>query len=95
MEGRKEKRKHQRLQVLLSNLAQPLSAEQASTENISSFGARVQTERPWELGAIVLLKSLRGQLVAPARVVYCKPLPSKTFGLGLEFLARADAWTPG
>jgi hypothetical protein len=88
MEGRKEKRDPLRLQVLLSSLAQPLHVEQASTENINSFGMRVQTQRPWELGTIVLLRSLQDQLLARARVIYCKSLQSKTFGLGLEFLPR-------
>ena len=92
MEGRKEKRDPLRLQVLLTSLAQPLHVEQATTENINSFGMRLQTQLPWELGTIVLLKSLQDQLLARARVVYCKSLPSKTFDLGLEFLSRTDAW---
>ena len=92
MEGRKEKRNSQRLQVVLSSPAQPLHAEQASTEDITSYGMRVQTDRLWELGSIVLLKSPKGELLARARVVYCKPLQEKTFGLGLEFLAPANAW---
>jgi hypothetical protein len=93
MEGRKEKRDPLRLQVLLTSLAQPLHVEQATTENINSLGMRLQTRRPWELGTVVLLKSLQDQLLARARVVYCKSLQSKTFGLGLEFLPRKDAWT--
>jgi hypothetical protein len=92
MGGRKEKRNAQRLQVLLSSLAQPLQAEQVSMEDITSYGMRVQTERPWELGTIVLLKSPQGDLLARARVVYCQALAHETFGLGLEFLARTDAW---
>lgn len=92
MEGRKEKRNEQRLQVWLSNLAQPLLAELVSTEDISSYGLSVQTERPWELGTIVLLTHLRGGLLGRARVVYCKPLPDKAYGLGLEFLSRMTGW---
>ena len=93
MEGRKEKRDPLRLPVLLSSLAQPLHVEQSTTENINSFGMRVQTQRPWELGTIVLLKSLQDQLLARARVVYCKSVQSKTFGLGLQFLPGTDEWT--
>lgn len=92
MEGRKEKRSEQRLQVLLSSLAQPLLTELVSTEDISSYGLSVQTERPWELGTIVLLKDPRGGLVGRARVVYCKALPHKAYGLGLEFLSRTTDW---
>lgn len=92
MEGRKEKRDSRRLQVLLTSVVQPLHAELASTEDITSYGTRVQTARPWELGSIVVLKSLRGELLARARVIYCKPLQDKTFDLGLEFLLRTNAW---
>ena len=88
MEGRKEKRNSQRLQVLLSSLAQPLHAEQALTEDITSYGVRVQSERPWELGSIVLLKFPKGEPLARARVVYCKCLSRKAFAVGLELLVR-------
>lgn len=93
MEGRKEKRNSQRLPVLLSSVAQPLFAEQAATEDVTSYGMRVETGRPWELGTIVLLKSTRGELLARARVVYCKPVEPRVFSLGLEFVARTAAWT--
>jgi hypothetical protein len=93
IEGRKEKRDPLRLQVLLYSLGQPLLVEQATTENINSFGMRLQTQRPWELGTIVLLKSLQDQLLARATVIYCKALQSKTFGLGLKFLPGTDEWT--
>lgn len=92
MEGRKEKQDASRVQVLLSSVAQPLLSEQASTENVTSYGMRVQTERPWELGTIVLLKTPRGESLARARVVYCNAAERKTFQLGLEFLGRPAAW---
>ena len=91
MEGRREKRDSARLEVLVSNLAHPWLSEQVSTENISSYGMRVQTQRSWEAGTILLIKSSRDDLRTRARVVYCKPLPHKAFGLGLEFLARTGA----
>ena len=87
-EGRKERRNSQPLQVLLSSLALPLEVEQASTENISSYGMRVQAGRPFEPGTILLVKSFQGELWARARVVYCRSLQNETFVLGLEFLDR-------
>jgi hypothetical protein len=93
MEGRREKRNSARLHVLVSSLARPWLAEQVSTENITSYGMGVQTERPWEPGTIVLVKSFQDERWARARVVYCKPLQHKTFGLGLEFLARTGEGT--
>lgn len=91
MEGRREKRNPVRSQVLVSNLARSWLSEQVSTENITHYGMRVQTERPWEPGTIVHIKSFQDELRARARVVYCQPLPGKRFGLGLEFLARTGA----
>lgn len=95
MEGRKEKRDVARGQVLLSSLAQPLLSEQASTENITSYGMCVQTARPWDLGTIVLLKGPKGGALARARVVYCRAVDRKTFTLGLEFLGCNAAWSTG
>ena len=92
IEGRKERRNSLRLQVLVSSLAQPSYAEEASTENITSYGMRIQTERPWEQGTIVRIKSFHDELWTRARVIYCKPLQHKTFGLGYEFLPRSGAW---
>ena len=93
MQGRKEKRNSARLTVLVSNLAEPWLSEQVSTEDVTSYGMRVQTERLWEPGTIVLIRSSREELGGRARVVYCKPLQGKSFGLGLEFLARTKEWT--
>jgi hypothetical protein len=90
--GRREKRRPQRFVVLLSNGTKPVVAECASTENISANGARVRTVRPWKQDSRVLVKSSLGELRARARVVYCQTLPDSTFAVGLEFLARTDAW---
>ena len=90
--GRREKRSLQRFVVLLSNGTQPVVAECASTENVSDNGARVRTVRPWKQDTRVLVKSSLGELRARARVVYCQILPDSTFAVGLEFLARTDAW---
>jgi hypothetical protein len=71
---------------------QPVVTEYASTENVSSYGVRVRTDRPWKLDSRVLIKSFQGELWARARVVYCQTLQTRTFALGLEFLARAGDW---
>jgi len=90
--GRREKRRPQRLVVLLSNGTKPLDAECASTENVSTNGARVRTVRRWEPDTRVVVKSPLGELRAEARVVYCEALPDTTFAVGLEFPARTNAW---
>jgi len=90
--GRREKRSAKKFVVLLSNGTNPVLAECASTENVSANGARVRTARSWRQDTRVLVKSSLGELRARARVVYCQTLPDSTFAVGLEFLARADAW---
>ena len=67
-------------------------AEYASTENVSPYGVRVRTDRPWKLDASVLIRSSQGESWARARVVYCQTLKSHTFALGLEFLAHTGDW---
>lgn len=92
MDGRKETRTPRTLRVLLSSGAQPVVAEYAATENISSYGARVRADRPWKPDASVLIKATVGEPWARARVVYCQTLKSHTFAVGLEFLGRSGDW---
>src|SRR5262249_54247290 len=93
--GRREKRSPKKFVVLLSNGAKPVVASCASTENVSDNGARVRTVSPWKQDTRVLVKSSLGELLARARVVYCRTLPDGTFAVGLEFLARTGAWVTG
>jgi len=93
--GRREKRNLMKFVVLLSNGTKPVVSERASTENVSDNGACVRTVRPWKQDTRVLVKSSLCELLARARVVYCRTLPDNTFAVGLEFLARTDAWGTG
>ena len=92
MEGRKEQRTSHTHRILLSSGLQPVVAEYASIENISSYGVRVRIERPLRPDTRVLIKSSQGASWASARVVYCQSLKSHTFALGLEFLGRTNSW---
>lgn len=92
MDGRKEKRTPRTLRVLLSSGTQPVVAEYASTENVSPYGARVRTDRPWKKDACVMIKSALGEPWACARVVYCKMLKAHTFVVGLESLSHTGDW---
>ena len=89
---RRANRELQTFRVLLSNGQNPARAEFAWTENISSDGARVLTDQPWEAGSVILLNSSVGQLLTQARVVYCQSLPLNRFAVGLEFYVRTTAW---
>src|SRR6266478_7587975 len=78
--------------VRLASLSQPFITEPTSTQNISSRGARVMTQQVWEPGSLLLIKSLRGDFWARARVVYWRSFSSSRFAIGLEFFARAGNW---
>ena len=81
--------------VELANLSRSWSAETTSTHNISSHGARVTTQRVWEPGSFVMLKSLRGDFWARARVVYWRSFLSSRASIGLEFIVQDGHWPVG
>lgn len=80
--------------VELVDLDKRWSAESTSTQNISSHGARVSTHRVWEPGSFLLIKSLRSNFWARARVVYWRSFSSSRFAIGLEFLTQEGDWPP-
>ena len=90
-ENRKENRNPEKLQVLLSRMAEPLLTELASTDNVSPHGMRVRTYRQWR-DTHMIVQSSEKQLWGRAKVVYCQTLPGHTFALGLEFVARTGEW---
>jgi len=81
--------------VELSNLSRSMSPESTSTRNISSHGARVSTQRVWELGSLVMLKSPRSDFWARARVVYWRSFLSSRASIGLEFIVQGGQWPAG
>ena len=83
--GRRWARDSERLLVQIFSEEKPLVSEACPTQNLSSFGARLVTERPWPPNSRVVIKSLIGDLWARARVAYCQPLSGRTFAVGLEF----------
>jgi hypothetical protein len=78
--------------VQLSSVDQPSIAESTHTQDISSHGARVITQRVWQPGSALLMKSLRTDFWARARVVYWRSFSSSRFAIGLEFLSQAGNW---
>ena len=89
---RKEDRSLVSEPVELTNLSHNWSPETTATHNISLRGARVTTQRLWEPGSILLLKSVRGNFWARARVVYWRSFFSRAV-IGLEFMAQGGDWT--
>ena len=70
----------------LSRLDKPLLKERAFTENLSSHGARVVTEREWRPRTTVLIFSPQAAWKSWAHIVYCQPLGTNTFAVGVELL---------
>ena len=85
-QGRKQARTPERLLMQIFSSEEPFVREICPTQNISSLGARLLTERPWTPDSRVLLDCPGGDVWA--RVVYCQPLRPKGFAVGLEFFAR-------
>lgn len=81
--------------VELSNLGRSWSPETTSTHNISTEGARVTTQRAWEPGSLLLLKSLRGDFWARGRVIYWRSFSSSRASIGVEFIVKGGHWARG
>jgi len=88
---RKEDRSIVSEPVELTNLSHHWSPETTATHNISLRGARVTTQRLWEPGSLLMLKSLRSNFWARARVVYWRSFSSRAT-IGLEFIAQGGDW---
>ena len=78
--------------VQLSSVGQPSVTESTRTQDISPHGARVITHEIWQPGSSLLIRSLRSDFWAEARVVYWRSFASSTFAIGLEFLIQAGNW---
>lgn len=65
--------------------------ESTYTLNISPHGARVVTQRTWKAGSRLVIKSLRSDFSAQARLVYWRSFGSRIV-IGLEFLSQAGRW---
>ena len=81
--------------VELANLARSWSTETTSTHNISLHGARVTTQRLWEPGSFLLLKSLHGDFWARGRVIYWRSFSSSRASIGVEFIVQGGQWPLG
>jgi hypothetical protein len=66
--------------------------QEGLTENVSTHGARVVSSRPWKPDERLNVHSLPGDFRARARVIYCVPLGTDSFAIGLQLLAAAGNW---
>jgi len=89
---RSEERIPLAVRVDLCSLDMRHRAHEGITENISSHGARVVSSQPCKAKERLNLRSLRGELRARARVVYCEPAGPHSFAIGLQLVAVAGKW---
>jgi hypothetical protein len=93
LEGRKHARTPKQFLVQISAVQDPRLVGMATVENVSLRGTRVMTWRSWEPGSQLDIKSpISGVDWARARVVYCLPVSSKEFAVGLDFLKQTSQW---
>ena len=69
--------------------------EMTFTENVSTRGARILTQRAWRRNERVTVASAPGDFTSRARVAYCERLCETGFAIGLEFLEPSGRWVIG
>jgi hypothetical protein len=89
---RLENRTPMTIRVDLCSLDVRRPVQEALTENVSVHGARVVARKPWKPNDRLDLRSLLSDFRARARVVYCQPLTSDSFALGLQLIASTGRW---
>lgn len=73
--------------VMLTSLELTSRTELTFTENISSGGARVVTEKLWSANDLLVIKSREGDLQSEARVVYRQSVREKVYAIGVQLIA--------
>src|SRR5207249_12092726 len=91
--GRLEKRTRLTVPVQISSLQDPTAAERTTTENVSSLGIRVLTQRQRVPNERLMIRSVKGDLRSLVRVIYSQRLPDGRFGVGLQFQGRPINWS--
>jgi len=91
--GRLHRRMRLTLPVGLLSPGEPELTQDAVTENVSPWGARVVVNVPTKPDALLLLKSPTHSFQTSVRVVYCEPLSGGQFGAGLQLQGPSVDWT--
>ena len=63
--------------------------ERVRIRNLSSHGARVISDRPWQARDQVNLAEAVGDYHLDAEVIYCERLPDNRYAVGLKFASVA------
>jgi len=73
-------------------LDEPQPVKRAVTENVSARGVRIVTEYDCPPGKHVMVSAPEQGVRSLARVVYCEPVESSKFAVGLAFVVRVEEW---
>jgi hypothetical protein len=87
-----QKRNTANVALQVSSANQPFITELVFTENISLHGVRVVTQRVWNPGERVIVKSYHGSIQSRARVIYCHRLGNARYAIGLELHSAVGTW---
>lgn len=90
--SRSEKRSVAAVAVMLTSLELSSRTELTFTENISSEGARVVTQKLWSADDPLVIKSLEGDLQSEAKVVYRQPVREKVYAIGVKLIEPTGQW---
>jgi len=63
------------------------------TDNVSAHGARVVSNRPWQIGEVANVTSLKDEITISGKVAYCLMLPGSRYFIGLNFQDRRVTWS--
>ena len=93
--GRMEKRIPIAIVVRLTHAQdQPASEPELTyTDNVSAHGARVVSGRPWQIGEVAQVTSLKDEITISGKVAYCLMLPDNRYFIGLNFQDRRVTWS--
>jgi hypothetical protein len=90
--GRYEKRTARAVTVQLLCLDESRLNATAVTENVSPRGVRIVTDWNCAPGKHVLVTAPEEGVKSLARVVYCQPVDSTKFAVGLQLVVRVEEW---
>jgi hypothetical protein len=93
--GRMEKRIPIAIVVRLTSAQdQPAGEPELTyTDNVSAHGARVLSNRSWQIGDVAQVTSLKDEITISGKVAYCQMLPDKRYFIGLNFKDRRVTWS--
>jgi len=95
LSGRMEKRIPIAIVVRLTQAQdQPASEPELTyTDNVSAHGARVVSSRPWQIGEVAQVTSLKDEIIISGKIAYCLMLPDNRYLIGLNFQDRRVTWS--